>query len=99
MQRYFLGLLFFLSTTDLSAQVTTSGIKGTVFAAGKNILANASIKAVLESTGEKYNTTTQSKGNFTITNMKSGGPYTITISYPGYAADTLQEIFMKPKLS
>ena len=94
MQKYFLGLLFFLSTTDLSAQVTTSGIKGTVFAAGKNILANASIKAVLESTGEKYNTTTQSKGNFTITNMKSGGPYTITISYPGYAADTLQEIYL-----
>ena len=94
MQKFIITILIFFFTANLYAQITTSGIKGNVTAADKKQLSNATIHAVLETTGEKYTAITQTNGNFILTNMKSGGPYTIITSYTGYKADTLQDVYL-----
>ena len=94
MQKLIIIILSFFINTNSFAQITTSGIKGNVTATDKKLLSNATIQAVLETTGEKYTAITQANGNFILTNMKSGGPYTIITSYSGYKADTLQNVYL-----
>ena len=55
-------LLHFIANSF--AQITTSGIKGNVISADKKQLYNATIQAILETTGEKYTAITQNNGNF-----------------------------------
>jgi outer membrane receptor for ferrienterochelin and colicin len=40
--------------------------------------------AVHNPSGSRYGTTTSQDGNFTIANVRVGGPYTITVSFVGY---------------
>lgn len=76
------------------AQITSAGIKGSVQSSAKQTLANSTITALHQPTGERYVTTSQTNGNFIIPNMKSGGPYTIICSYVGYDADRTDNIFL-----
>lgn len=80
-------------TISLRAQVTSSGIRGEV----KNhetLLAGATIIAVHQPTGEKYITTSMNKGNYSLNNMKSGGPYQIICTYIGHKSDTVVNVFL-----
>jgi len=83
--------LFFIVNADF-AQVTTSGFKGNVYDPTNKPLLNATVEAVLESTGEKYVGSTQANGNFILPNIKAGGPYTITCTYIGYSTETFTDI-------
>jgi hypothetical protein len=95
MQKFIITVSVFFIVINLSAQITTSGIKGTVIlSSGKTQFANATVQAVLETTREKYTAITQNNGNFIITNMKSGGPYTVITSNVGYASDTLRDVYL-----
>ena len=92
-------LLFFIIITSLfsvnsQAQITTSGIRGKVITSNKSDLATAAITAILETTNEKYITTSQSNGSFNLPNIKSGGPYTVICSYTGFKADTVTNIYL-----
>ncbi|MBC7652299.1 MAG: carboxypeptidase regulatory-like domain-containing protein, partial [Deinococcales bacterium] len=83
-----------LSSVSSQAQITTSGIRGKVISPNKNGLAAAAITAILETTNEKYITTSQSNGSFNLPNIKSGGPYTVICSYTGFKADTVANIYL-----
>ncbi len=87
----FTFFLYFLINTG-TAQITTSGIKGTIFSTEKKELANASITVVLENTGEKFSVASNTSGKFIIPNMKSGGPYTLVTSFAGFVSDTVKDI-------
>lgn len=93
--------LLFLLTISLSAvsllhaQVTTSSISGIVKdKAGQN-LAGASVTAVHQPSGNRYSTITQSGGQFTIVNMRPGGPYEVTITYVSMRPQTLNDIYLQ----
>jgi hypothetical protein len=73
------------------AQVTTGSITGTV-ADSKGTLAGATIKAVHVPTGTVYTTTSTSKGDYTLPNLKIGGPYTLTIDYVGHNQATFDNL-------
>jgi hypothetical protein len=79
----------------LMAQVTTSSLTGTVKNAQDEVLAGASITAVHVPSGTKYSTTSGSKGQFTINNMRPGGPYTVEITYVGYQKETQSEVYLR----
>jgi len=83
---FLLFFLFFIINADF-AQVTTAGFKGNVYDPTNKPLLNATVEAVLESTGEKYIGSTQANGN-----IKAGGPYTITCTYIGYSTETFTDI-------
>ena len=66
-----------------TAQVTTSSIRGRV-TNNDNPLPGATIVAIHTPSGTQYGTIANSDGHYTISGMRIGGPYTVTISYIGY---------------
>lgn len=75
-----------------NAQVTTSSLTGSVKDATGQPLSGATISAVHQPSGTRYSTISQSSGNFTITNMRVGGPYQVVITYVGYDQQTFDDI-------
>ena len=64
--------------------VTSATISGEVLDENTEALPGANVVAVHEPSGSRYGTTTGESGNFTIANVRVGGPYTITVSFVGY---------------
>lgn len=75
-----------------TAQVTGSGIRGTVKAGNGEALEKITVQATHEPTKSVYSTVSQQGGTYNLPNLKSGGPYTIIFSSIGFASDTLTDI-------
>ena len=82
----FLVLAVALLFTVLSyAQgVTTASINGQVTDANGEPLPGANVVAVHTPSGTKYGVASDFDGFYRISNMRVGGPYTVTISYVGF---------------
>jgi hypothetical protein len=87
----FLVTLMLCFTTSLMAQVTTSSINGKVVADGESVI-GATITAVHEPSGTRYNAVTNADGRYTIQGMRVGGPYTVTIEYIGFKPEVRRGI-------
>lgn len=83
MKRLLLIVALLLVVAVSTAQVTTSSVRGRV-TANDNPLPGASIVALHTPSGSQYSTTTNGDGHYTISGMRIGGPYEITISFLGY---------------
>lgn len=90
----FLTTLIILSVAVVNAQVTTSGITGTIKGADGASLGGASVKATHTPSGSEYSTATSSTGVFSLQGLRTGGPYTVEISYVGVPTKTLKEIYL-----
>ena len=77
----FLGL--FVAFTSF-AQITTSSISGRIADESGAELVGVSVVAVHTPTGTRYGSVTDGKGNFSILNLRPGGPYTIKAQLLGY---------------
>jgi aspartyl/asparaginyl-tRNA synthetase len=91
MKKIIFILYVFLSVTAF-AQVTTSKIQGVV-SEGNAPLFGASVVAKHNPTGTVSGTMTQENGNYSITNLRVGGPYTVTISYVGFKTVEYSDIY------
>ncbi|MFP2995503.1 carboxypeptidase regulatory-like domain-containing protein [Spongiivirga sp. MCCC 1A20706] len=76
------ALLF--AAVAFSQGVTTSSLGGQITDDQKEPLPGANIVAVHVPSGTTYGATTDFDGFYRISNMRSGGPYKITISYVGF---------------
>ena len=83
MKRLLLIVALLLVVAVSTAQVTTSAIRGQVTTNDKP-LPGATIVALHTPSGSQYSTTTNGEGYYTISGMRIGGPYEITISFLGY---------------
>lgn len=81
---YFVLAAFMMTAMMFSQGVTTSSIGGKVTDAEGEPLPGATIIAVHVPSGAKYGAATDFDGFYRMSNMRSGGPYTITISYVGF---------------
>ncbi len=91
---YFILIAFFAFVFTGFAQVTTSGITGKVTDANNEPLPGATVVAVHQPSGSQYGTITNSEGRFTLLNMRTGGPYKVTISFVGYASKVYQDVVL-----
>ena len=73
-------------------QVTTSNLSGIVKSSAGDGLPGASVTAVHKPTGSTYTTLSRAGGRYDIANMAPGGPYTITITYVGFANSVTENI-------
>lgn len=92
----FLIAAVMMMVSSAIAQVTTSGISGKVTmndANGDEVI-GASVLAVHVPTGTRYNAITNVKGAFSIQGMRSGGPYTINITYVGMQTKSFENIVL-----
>jgi len=89
------AMLFVLTTTAV-AQITTSGMTGRVTFEGTNEeIIGATVQAVHEPSGTRYTAVSNAKGQFNIQGMRTGGPYTVTVSYIGHQTKTFREITLQ----
>ncbi len=90
--KFLLSLLMVTSIAlGAKAQETTSEIQGIVLS-GKTGIAGVTIVAIHEPTGTKYTTSTRQDGRYNFTNVKIGGPYSITASFVGFKTETANDI-------
>ena len=88
--------LMLTCTLTIMAQVTTSALSGMVTMQDtKEEVIGATVQAIHEPSGTKYAAVTNVNGRFTIQGMRSGGPYTVTISYIGYETKTYKDITLQ----
>ena len=86
-------MLLTMSLTAL-AQVTTSSLAGKVTlddANGEEVI-GATIQAIHEPSGTRYAAVTNTSGRFTIQGMRTGGPYSVTVSYIGFQPKTVKGV-------
>ncbi|MBO7190072.1 MAG: carboxypeptidase regulatory-like domain-containing protein [Alistipes sp.] len=94
MKRLLLTVVLSLVVAVAMAQVTTSSVRGIVTANDKPLI-GATIVAVHTPSGTHYGTTTNNQGLYTISAMRVGGPYEITISYIGYKSVVYKDITLQ----
>ena len=78
--------------SNASGQVTTSGLKGRVVDEKNEALAGASVVAIHLPSGTQYGVLANEDGRFTISNMRVGGPYQVTVSFVGYKPQVYNDI-------
>ena len=78
---------------SLFAQETNSQVSGKIISDKNEILPGSTVTAIHEPTKNIFITQSRSDGYFYFSNLKSGGPYTIAISYTGYEKLTKTNLF------
>ncbi|WP_339915875.1 TonB-dependent receptor [Yeosuana marina] len=79
----FVIALAFVSQNVFAQGITTSSINGKVLD-GETPMFGANVVAIHIPSGTKYGSISDDDGLFRISNMRVGGPYTVTITYVGY---------------
>ena len=75
-----------------SQGTTTSAIEGMVMTIQNEPLANANVVAVHVPSGTRYGTVTREDGRFNLPNVRTGGPYTVTVSFVGFETDEITNL-------
>lgn len=88
-----LSLVFVLMGLAAFAQVTTSSITGLVSGADGAGLPGATVVATHTPSGSKYGTVTNVSGRYTLPAVRVGGPFSITVTYTGFEAQTRDGIY------
>lgn len=83
-----------LFAASITAQVTTSKIKGLVTDASGEALIGANIVALHTPTGTVSGTIAQDNGRYTLSNLRVGGPYTVTITFVGFKSKKVTGVFL-----
>lgn len=78
--------------TPAVAQETTSTISGTVSSKGAPV-PNAAVTVLHVPSGTKTTVTTNAAGAYTAAGVRTGGPYTVTVSAPGYASAQVTDVY------
>lgn len=86
----------FLSCIEVFAQGNTnSSINGQVTDNQGLGLAGTNVVAIHVPTGTKYGASTDFDGFYRISNMRVGGPYTVTFSYVGYKTQDVKNLVLQ----
>lgn len=91
-QSLFAIVFLYLCIFSATAQETTSTLEGSVYTENLQPVQGATIVATYLPTNNTTATQTNSKGFFTIANLKPGGPYTIKVSYIGFQDQVVNNI-------
>lgn len=86
-------LLMALSVT-VTAQITTTGIRGTVRDPNRAVVPNATVKVTDTSTGVEQTTTSSSDGNFLFPNLQFGS-YKLTTSASGFKTGIIASVVVE----
>ncbi len=72
--------------------VTSGGIGGLVTDPQQQAVPGASVTAVHEPSGTRYETTTRGDGRFSLPGMRVGGPYTVTATLSGFQPHAVKDV-------
>ena len=83
--RLFLAAVMLMAAAVVNAQITTSSMAGQVTGTNGEDIIGATIRVTHEPSGTTYNAVTNVDGRWAIQGMRVGGPYTVKVTYIGYA--------------
>lgn len=84
-----------LLAVNAQAQITTSALSGKVVDEFNEAVIGATVQAVHEPSGTVYGAITNLDGRYAIQGMRTGGPYTVTVSFVGYQSRTFRDITLQ----
>jgi len=89
-------LLALFSNIEISySQVTTSTLSGNIVDEEGNNLIGATVKAIHEPSGTVYGARSLSNGTYRISNMRVGGPYSISVKYVGLTEQKVENMNLR----
>ncbi|AWX44258.1 hypothetical protein HME9304_01258 [Flagellimonas maritima] len=91
---YLVIFAMFMATMAFSQGVTTSAIGGKITDNTGEPLPGASVVAVHTPSGTTYGAAADFDGFYRISGMRTGGPYTVTISYVGFNDYVKEGVFL-----
>lgn len=91
---HLIALLLFCLQFSVYGQVTTSGVSGKVVA-DQEPLIGAAVLAIHVPSGTQYGTTTNVDGRYNLQGMRTGGPYTVEVSYVGFQKAVFKNIMLQ----
>ncbi|MEI6052303.1 MAG: carboxypeptidase-like regulatory domain-containing protein, partial [Opitutaceae bacterium] len=74
--------------------ITTGGLDGSVTDASGKTMAGATIAALHEPSGTIATTTTRANGQYNLSNLRIGGPYTVTATAAGLPIQTAKDVYI-----
>jgi len=77
------------------AQQTTASLRGTISDASGNPVSGATVTIVDTRTNSASQAVTSAGGTFFESGLRPGGPYTVTVSAPGFDAQVTEGLFMR----
>ena len=96
LKMFFVLAVLIYANPDVYAQGNTnSSISGVVYEKGSQTLPGASILAVHTPSGTRYSASTDGTGNFSISNMRVGGPYKVTVSFVGSHKEEFSDVYLE----
>jgi hypothetical protein len=88
-------VVMLFATVAFSQGVTTASIGGLISDSQGEPLPGANVVAIHTPSGTTYGAASDFDGYFRISNMRVGGPYTITITYVGYKEYSDTNVFLQ----
>jgi len=85
-------IFMFITVVMFGQATTTSGINGKIVDPSGKALPGATVVAIHVPSGSQYGAVANADGLFSIQGMRPGGPYTIEVSFIGYAKKSLTNI-------
>src|SRR5688500_12492902 len=86
---------FLFPAGPVSAQrVTTGAIAGVVTDPRQHPIPGATVVALHEPSGSKYEAVTRADRTLSLPGMRIGGPYTVTVSTAGFQPQVTKEVFL-----
>ena len=95
MKRFLLAFATLFAGLAAYAQVTTSSMSGQIADESGEPLIGAAVVAVHEPSGTQYYAITNNDGRYTITGMRSGGPYNVEVSFLGMATAKYTDVTLQ----
>ncbi len=89
-----LTLCLALTSTVFGQGITSAALGGFVTNKQGQPVADATVTAVLESTGTRATTTTRDNGQYNLSGLRVGGPYTVTITGKDFAPETTSDVYL-----
>ena len=90
-----LVVLMFANSGAYAQGNTNSSISGNVYDKDSQTLPGASILAVHTPSGTRYSASTDATGNFSISNMRVGGPYNVTVTFVGFTNFVDKDVYLQ----
>ena len=90
----FLAMMLVAAPAALHAQETTSAIRGTVVGSDGTPRPGASVRVTDTRTGSTRTATTSANGQFTVSGLRVGGPYTVQVESGGHAPQTITDVLL-----
>ena len=88
-------MMLLISSVSFAQGMTTAAINGTITDDKGEFLPGANIIAVHEPTGTQYGVSSRSNGKFDLTALRTGGPYSITVSFVGYNPQEKKDVYLQ----